>query len=193
MNRNWTYLVPRKHSFFVLFSIVVLAFGAVSAHAQSRPAAYKSGLSLSAGGEASAFQPDFAGGSTPQTSPNRLYGIGTYVDLKITRWAQLEAEARWLRFNEYLGISENTYLIGPIVPIHTYKRRFTPYAKGLVGFGTGTLFTGRATTYAFGGGLDYRLNKRFSLRGDFEYERWRVHPAALQPYGVSVGVTYKIF
>src|ERR1035441_7218873 len=80
----------------------------VSAHAQVVPAATSRTFSLSAGGFGSMFQPDYAGEGVAQTSPNRLYGPGAYVDAHFSRWLQVEAEGRWLRFNTYKGINENT-------------------------------------------------------------------------------------
>jgi opacity protein-like surface antigen len=139
------------------------------------------------------FQPDYAGQGVAQTSPNRLYGIGVYADARFTRWVQAEAEARWLRFNEYQGIGQNSYLIGPRVPIHDFHG-LTPYAKVLVGLGSGTnsWLNGHAFAIAYGGGADYRLTRKFKVRGDFEYEDWHTKPT-LWPYGGSVGVSYTIF
>jgi hypothetical protein len=181
-----------KRFFFTLLCLF-FAVGALFARAQVAPAATSRGMSLSAGGEGSAFQPDYDGKGFAETSPNRLYGIGTYVDMKFTRWVQIEGEARWLHYNEFLGISQTTYQIGPRIPIHTY-RKFTPYGKALWGFGTGsTWLNGHATVLTFGGGVDYRLNRKFTLRAfDFEYQQWRVTPT-LYPYGGSVGLSYKIF
>jgi hypothetical protein len=185
-----------------LFSFV-LGWTSLFAHAQSAPTAYRNGLSINVGGEASLFQPDYAGGLYPATSPNRLYGVGAYVDVKFTRWVQLEAEGRWLHFNETYtcapGVQcqngENNYLIGPRIPIHTFRQRYTPYGKALVGLGSGNnIFAGHTLNIALGGGLDYRLNRRFTLRAiDFEYQDWRVHPESLHPYGGSVGISYRIF
>ena len=46
---------------------------------------------------------------------------------------------------------------------------------------------------AYGGGVDYRLTRRFTIRCfDFEYQQWHVTPT-LCPLGGSVGVSYKIF
>jgi hypothetical protein len=105
---------------------------------------------------------------------------------------QIEGEGRWLRFNEYIGINENTYLIGPRVAPFSFHG-LTPYGKVLVGLSNGSLLTGNAFALAYGGGLDYRLGKRFTLRCvDFEYQRWQVTPT-LSPYGGSVGISYKIF
>jgi hypothetical protein len=174
------------------FFCVVASFAIVSAHAQVVPAAAGRSFSLDAGGLGSMFQPDYAGEGIAQTSPNRLYGAGAYVDAHFTRWVQIEAEGRWLRFNEYLGIDENTYLIGPRVPIVTFHR-VTPYGKFLFGLGTGNFLTGNVFVLSYGGGVDYRLTRRITVRAfDFEYQRWRVNPT-LRPYGGSVGISYKIF
>jgi hypothetical protein len=141
----------------------------------------------------SVFQPDYSAGVVA-TSPNRLYGLGAYVDLRITRWVQIEAEGRWLRFNQYQGNGEDNYLIGPRVPFSIrHFPRLKPYGKVLVGFGKGDFLYGRATDLTFGGGLDYRLNNRFSVRAfDLEYQKWQTKPT-LYPYGVSVGIGYKVF
>lgn len=169
------------------------AAGTLSARAQVVPAAYKKGLSLTAGGFGSVFQPDFTG-SVVGTSSNRLYGVGAYADLKITRWVQIEAEARWLRFNQYKENGEDNYLIGPRVPFSVrHFPHVKPYGKVLVGYGSGNFLFGHANALAFGGGVDYRLNNRFSIRAfDLEYQEWHVNPT-LYPYGASVGMSYKIF
>ena len=97
-----------------------------------------------------------------------------------------------MKFNEYLGIDENTYSIGPRIPITTFHK-VTPYGKVLIGLGTGGFLTGEALVTTFGGGVDYRLSRKFTLRAfDFEYQRWNVTPT-LYPYGGSVGMSYKVF
>jgi hypothetical protein len=169
-------------------------FAALSLRGQVVPSASSGALSLDAGGLGSVAQPDYAAQGVAQTSPNRLYGAGTYVDAHFSRWVNIEGEARWLTFNEYLGINEKTYLIGPRVPIGTFKR-FTPYGKFLVGFGSGSFINGHSFVMAYGGGLDYRLSKRFTIRcADFEYQQWPINSAVtLWPYGGSVGISYKFF
>jgi hypothetical protein len=83
-------------------------------------------------------------------------------------------------------------MIGPKVPIKTFKG-VTPYGKVLFGFGSGSFLNGHTSVLAYGGGVDYRLSKRFTLRAfDFEYQQWFVTPT-LHPYGGSVGIGYKIF
>jgi hypothetical protein len=175
-----------------IFFLLVFAAGALAARAQVVPAATSRSFTLNAGGFGSAFQPDYAGNGIAQTSPNRLYGFGAYVDLRLSRWVGVEAEGRWLHYNQYLGINENTYLIGPRVPIITFHR-WTPYGKALVGIGSGSFLNGRTTALAFGGGVDYRLSRKLTLRAfDIEYQRWSVAPT-LWPYGGSVGLSYRVF
>ena len=187
----------RQIAVFV-FSCLICA--AASLHAQVTPSAFRGQLSLTAGGMGSVFQPDYAGGGVPQSSPQRLFGAGIYVDLKMTRWIQLEGEARWLRGNAFVDITEDNYLIGPRVPIHEFKRLgITPYGKALVGLGRMNFeynqAYGRFTDLALGGGVDLKLTKRISVRPfDFEYQLWpNWINGTLKPYGASAGIAYKIF
>jgi hypothetical protein len=186
---------------------LLLAGGAVSARAQVVPSAYASGFSLSAGGEVSGFQPDYIGTGVPADAAfhGLLAGPGAYVDVKFTRWVQLEGEARWMRLNRPVGgIYEDNYLVGPRLPL--YRLRFwhaTPYAKGLVGYGKLNFEDGngwgRYTAIAIGGGLDVKASRRLTLRlPDFEYQLWPSWTEGagknyiLQPYGLSIGVSYRI-
>jgi hypothetical protein len=138
------------------------------------------------------FQPDYAGNGIANASPNRLFGIGAYVDLKANRWIEIEGEGNWLHFNQYRAINESTYMIGPKVPVIT-RKGLTPYGKFLFGFGSGSFLNGHAPVLAYGGGVDYRLSRHFTLRAvDFEYQQWILTPT-LYPYGGSVGISYKIF
>lgn len=188
---------------FVLFCIV-LAAGAISARAQVLPSAERRKLTITVGGEGSVFQPDYAGNwnfqdlnPIAESSDYPLIGIGAYVDAKFTRWIQIEAEGRWLRFNQVDNIHQDTYLIGPRVPVYQFKNS-TLYGKVLVGYGKmtlGPLGHGTFTDVAFGGGMDVRLTKKISLRAfDFEYQDWpKWANSSLHPYGGSVGIGYRVF
>ncbi|MGA9669425.1 MAG: outer membrane beta-barrel protein [Terracidiphilus sp.] len=190
-----------KRSVVFLFLSGLLVAGGFSASAQVVPAAAGRQFSVTAGGMFSGFQPDYAGGGVPDTAPNRLYGVGTYVDVKFTRWFQIEAEGRWLRLKQFDNINETNYLIGPRLPIQKlHFWRATPYAKVLIGLGDMNFefneATGRFTDIAYGGGLDWKLNRRISVRAiDFEYQQWPkwINNDQLKPYGASVGVAYRIF
>jgi len=173
---------------------LVVVSSAIAASAQVVPAGYRRGLSIHAGGEASAFQPDYDGNFvSAQTSPYRLYGIGAFFDVHLTRWVQIEGEGHWLRFNEYQNIGQDTYLIGPKVPIWEFHR-WTPYGKFLIGWGSGSSWlNGRATTIAYGGGVEYRLTRKLTVRPfDFEEQDWHTTPK-LHPYGASAGISYRVF
>ncbi len=186
---------------------LALAAGATAARSQVVPSAYARGLSISAGGEVSGFQPDYAGHGVPEAAPfsGYLAGMGTYVDVKFTPWVQIEAEGRWMRFNRPDGgIYEDNYLVGPRLPI--YKLHFwraTPYAKALIGYGKLNFEQGngwgRYTALAYGGGLDIKVAKRISMRlPDFEFQQWPNWSEGtpktynLLPYGLSVGVSYRV-
>ena len=188
----------RRFAFVVL--ICALCAGGLAARAQVVASATRGQISLTAGGLGSVFQTDYAGYGVPETSPYRTYGVGAYVDFKLTRWIQLEAEGRWIRFNPYIGITQDNYLLGPRLPIHHFRiLRATPYGKALVGLGNMTFeyndAHGRFTDVALGGGVDMQLTKRISIRAiDFEYQLWpNWVNGTLKPYGASVGVGYKIF
>ena len=187
---------------------LVLAAGAVCAQSQTVPDAFARGLAINAGGEFSGYQPDYIGTGVPAPAGFHGYvaGIGTYVDVKVTPWVQFEGEARWMRLNKPNGgIYEDNYLIGPRLPI--YRAHFwkaTPYGKFLVGYGKLNFEDnngwGRYTDLAFGGGLDIKLTKRFTLRApDFEYQMWpswsegTPKTYTLKPYGLSIGVAYRVF
>lgn len=177
--------------------LCLLCAGALLARAQVVPSAYRQRFTLNVGGMGSVFQPDYAGNGIPQEAPNRLYGWGTYVDLGLRRWVQIEAEGRWLRENRYLNIDEDNYLIGARAPIGTYHR-FKPYGKVLVGYGRMNFqynyAYGRFLDVALGGGTDYELTRRISARVNFEYQLWpNWIDGTLKPYGGDVGIAYKIF
>ena len=170
---------------------IVLAVLPLPACAQVEASAIYHEPKLTAGAFVSIFQPDYAGNGIAQSSPNALLGVGAFVDGRFNRWIGVEAEGRWMNWNEYVGISENSYSIGPKIPIKRIAR-FTPYGKFLVGLGGGSFLNGHTTALTYGGGTDYDLSKHFVLRGDFEFQQWLVTPN-LFPYGGSVGIGYKIF
>jgi hypothetical protein len=185
----------------VALLVSLIGAGAVTAHAQVVPSATRSQVSFTIGGMGSFIQPDYMGGGVPAASPKYLVGIGTYLDLRLSRWVQIEGEARLSRFNQYHNIYQDNYLIGPRIPIHTFGP-VTPYGKVLLGVTNMNFEYNAATclcgTIAYGGGADVKLSKRWSLRAiDFEYQQfpdWLVgQPGQLHPYGFSAGVGYQVF
>jgi len=174
--------------FFAFFFLLLLSQGIV--RAQVAATAFKSPISLTAGGMVSAFHPDYI--------PNKLAGVGAYVDLNLFHGIGIEAEGRWQRIHETYGVSQDNYLIGPRVKVlHIWRAQ--PYVKALAGFSNmnfeDNIAHGRFTTVAFGGGIDINVTRRWSVRAiDAEYQLWPSFLGGhLQPYGASVGIGYRIF
>ena len=173
--------------------MILLFTGAVAASAQAVHTGIGREVSITAGGMASIFQPDFEGdnwtcGSTcylpysqqiwtpyAGASSYKLYGVGAYVDVRLRRWVQFEAEGRWLRWHQFDGVNQDSYLIGPRLPVyHLWKA--TVYGKVLGGYSkmdygyffgnyTEPVGTRKYTDVAFGGGVDLKLTKRLSQIG----------------------------
>jgi hypothetical protein len=189
---------------FILF--VFLMAGERSGSAQAVEAMDGRGFYINAGAMASGFMPgdyDHPVGATPEVKVYQpVIGPGVYVDLHFAHWVQIEAEGRWMLWDGYGGETQDNYLIGPRVPIHRLGRRGQIYGKALIGlakmnFSNIDLYThGSFTALAFGGTLDYKLTRKLTLRAvDFEYQYWPVwvENKSLQPYGVSVGMAYRVF
>src|ERR1700760_3923434 len=182
----------------VLLPLIFLTVAAF-AHAQASESATTRQLTITAGALGSGFNPNDSNQSAYLGQSNYLIGLGTYVDVHFTHWVQLEGEARWLRFNEYAGEHQDNYLLGPKIPIHRFGRADV-YGKVMIGFGKMTFpynyGYGTFTALAYGGGVDYKLSKKLTLRPiDFEFQQWPVWlgNSALYPYGFSVGVGYRVF
>jgi hypothetical protein len=190
-----------KRSILALLCLAFSSVALVSAHGQVVPSATERAFSVRAGALVSAFQPDYTNEGAAITGPQRLYGVAGYVDARFTRWIQPEFEVRFLRFNEFDNVDENTYSIGDRVPIITFHK-FTPYGKVLVGLGNASWLNGTAFVLTYGGGVDYRLNRKFTIRcADFEFQQWPVTSTGplgstsftIRPYGLSAGLSYRIF
>lgn len=191
---------------FLFFSSILLFISVISASAQVIHSATARQVSITAGGMASAFQPDFAENWQPptfiyplaQTGPQPLIGVGAYVDVRLRRWVQFEGEARWMRWNQYEGIYQDNYLVGPKLPVYHFWKA-TVYGKALGGYSKMSFDNfgnhGKFTDIAFGGGVDIKMTRKISIRAaDFEYQYYPYWGnTTLSPYGVSMGVGYKIF
>jgi hypothetical protein len=188
-----------RHSPFVLLLLSLLCFApGTTAGAQAAESATARRFNITAGGMGSAFSR--GGGQHPVygTSANFLAGPGTYVDFHFTHWIQVEGEARWLRFHSAAGEHQDNYLIGPKVPVFQFGRAQV-YGKAMVGLGRMTFPNrygyGTFTALAFGGGVEYKLSRKITARGDFEFQDWPnfLPGESMRPYGVTLGVAYRVF
>jgi opacity protein-like surface antigen len=163
---------------------------ALSARGQALSTAGGPGSYLSVGGGVSAFQEDYG---------QQVIGGGVaWVDANITWRYGLEGEARWLNYHTDEQVTEANYLGGIRVQLWKPGSRFQPYGKFLAGIGhinfPFNYATGNYLAMAPGAGLDIHLTDRWSVRAaDFEYQLWpQFTYGQLKPYGVSVGLRYRI-
>jgi hypothetical protein len=160
------------------------------AGAQAIPTATGPGSFLSVGVAASGFQQDYG--------QHYIGGETVYVDANLYRDIGIEGEARLLNAHTSEDVKQSTYLVGPRLSLHVFG--LNPYIKVLAGRGSMVFpfhyATGSYFTYAYGGGIDWRVREsRLVVRAvDFEYQTWpQFSYGTLHPYGISVGVSYDVF
>lgn len=179
--------------------------------AQSPPAAVGGEASLWAGGEFTSFNPDFGCASNlPFRCSHQVMGPTAFFDFNVqSRWGA-EGEARWLNWHGLGNEQITNYLLGGRYRIAQFGRA-SGWAKMLLGGGwiqtpdypqAGSL-KGSYFAYVPGFTGQYRLTRRISLRGDYEYQFWpsfaggvdssgQSHNNGLTPNGFSVGIAYRI-
>jgi hypothetical protein len=175
----------------LLFSFL---FSSIAAVAQVAPSANGGYAALWVGGEYSSYNPDYG--------PRRIEGAGAYVDFNLTRKIGAVGEARWMDWGGIGGQNERDYLAGGKYRFYQWHK-FSLNGKVLAG-GVWITFpngVGSGSYFAFapGGFVDYRVSRRFSIRGDYEYQFIRSAPNipfepnnGMTPDGFSVGVAYRI-
>jgi opacity protein-like surface antigen len=170
----------------------------VGAGAQVVPSAYRETRSLWVGAEGSDVSASF-----PYQSGQRLEGVGVFADFNLNGRVGIEGDARFLHFGGFEGTTESSYLAGPRVFLFEW-RRLRPYGKFLVGDGKihypFAIGDGSYLALAPGGGVEYRLSHRWTVRGEYEYQMWHDSPGfanepdhELTPNGFHVGVAYRVF
>jgi opacity protein-like surface antigen len=173
-------------------------FAATGAYGQIVPSAEGDGQSLWVGAEYANLQAGFPNGSNL-----RLSGVGVFGNFNWNHTYGMEAHARFLNFNSWNGETEQDYLAGPRYTfLHRNKLRpFAAFNVGLVkiqypfSMGTGTSFA-----MAPGGGVEYRLSHKWSIRGNYEYQILLNSPDftnepkfGIKPNGGLVGISYRLW
>lgn len=176
-----------KRQIFIGCVACVLSLATWS-HAQAVPTASRTG-SLQIGGAVTLISSDYA--------PRYYKGLSIYGDLDLFHNIGIEGDIHYSIITPD-DTSENSYLLGPRYSWH--HKRFTPYAKALVGFGRFGFQQGFypvASTftygeYAVGGGLDYQVSRHINIRPfDVEFQKWpNFHPNGLSPIVYNFGVAY---
>ncbi|MBV8630672.1 MAG: outer membrane beta-barrel protein [Silvibacterium sp.] len=177
--------------------VIGLLFGSAAAFAQVAPSVRGGGSSLWVGGEFGSFNSDY-------DAITRIIGPGVTVDYNITPKIGLIGEARWLHWNGTDSQTQSDYLAGAKYTFHYKRFSFGPkFLAGGVWIKFPVVATGGSTgsyfAYAPGGFGEYRVSRRFSVRGGYEYQ---VLPSApglagqpshgLTPHGFTVGVNYRL-
>lgn len=171
-------------------AVLAACFAAAgTARAQVVPSATSGEFKLSAGAMGS--------GEYLQYGEQKLVGATAFVDADVKRGFGIEAEGRWLEWNQVNNVHVETYSAG--LRYHINFHRFQPYAKGLIGFSDFNFpfnyAHGRYLTVTAGGGVEYRLTRRFRLRvADVEWQDWpQFTYGSMNSVGVSSGIRVGIF
>jgi hypothetical protein len=177
------------HPAFTAMALTLWLGAAGMAHGQVIPSGDAGRLVVSAGAAGSGYY--------LQYGARTMAGITGFVDIDSRSHFGVEAEGRWLEWNQTNSVHAETYSIGP-----RYHRNFgklQPYAKGMVGLGDFTfaynLANGRYLTVAAGGGVDYHLTDKIYIRAaDFEYQFWPQFTFGnMTSLGVSSGIRVRVF
>jgi hypothetical protein len=180
-------LLSRRSLIVCLIMGVLSLLTGANGFAQSRESATAGRTFVSVGGGASDYYLQYGG--------EKVVGLTGFLDADSVRRMGIEAEGRWLDLHQTHNIHAETYLAGP--RYHFDVGRFQPYVKGLAGIGKFNFpynyAKGRYFVIAGGGGLDYRINPRLSVRGDFEYQYWPQFTfGPMSSGGASISLRYLV-
>lgn len=174
-------------AFAVLF---LLSWGlSPAAWSQSRESANETRPSLWAGGGLSGY--------TVQYGERKMWGATAFVDADSAYHIGIEGEAHWLEYHQTANVHLETYMIGP--RYHVTVGKFQPFVKGTIGFGNFNFpynyAFGRYLVIGAGGGVDYTLSHRWSVRlADVQYQDWPQFTfGAMNNIGISSGIRYRVF
>ena len=177
--------------------IILAILLCAAASGQSVPDGLKDNPSLWVGLDYSNMHAGF-----PHGSNLRLSGMGGVASFSWTHQLLIEGQVQHLNWNSWYGETEQDYLAGPR---YTFLKgdRLRPFARLEIGLvhihypfriGTGNMF---AVVPA--GGIEYRLNRKWSVRASYEYQILPVSPNftnepkfGIRPNGASVGFTYRV-
>jgi opacity protein-like surface antigen len=175
----------------LVFSLVLVLPSGL--HAQATAAATRGGIAQAGVAYTYSNEDEYQG--------KHLQGMTLYGTFDLNNHIGIEGNVHLASlFKSYFDYKENSYDAGLRWAQH--YRKFTPYAKALVGFGHATAprpdqIVGGSTPgvyflFGLGGGLDYSISNKINARADFEYQRWpNFPPHGLTPPLFSVGAAYR--
>jgi opacity protein-like surface antigen len=182
--------------------VLLLGITTIQAYSQTVPEARRGNIPLSIGGGITDYSLDWGYG-------RRMLGITAWADWHFTsrsrflRGVGLEAEATDLNWNRPSSLPKMRHDTAQGGGTYTWQhfRNFSPYAKMLVGIGSidfpappgyPSYTHDTFTIFSPGGGIEYGILNRVSVRGDYEYQFWRqtFGPHDLNPNGFTIGASY---
>lgn len=170
--------------------LILLCLGwSPSARGQTREEADFARPSFWAGGEISGYRIEYG--------DRKMWGGSAWVDADPSSHIGIEAEGRWLEFHQTANVHLETFMIGP--RCHRDLGKFQPFVKGTVGFGNFNFpynyASGRYLAIGAGGGVDFRLKRRWSMRlAEVQYQEWPNFTfGSMNSIGVSSGVRFRVF
>jgi len=181
---------PKSMGAVLLFAGLFVSAGQADAQAmstESGPGSY-----VAAGGTVSLYEVGYG--------QRELAGVSAYVDTNLTTRYGIESEARWLVLHQAADVHATTWLAGPRVSIDALAfHGFSPYVKVLAGVADFNYpynyATGKYFVVSPGVGVDYRISQRMRIRLiDVEYQTWpQFSFGTMNSYGVSIGLSYRVF
>ena len=173
-----------------LASLIFVSSASIALHAQASATAERLST-VQVGAGLTFIRPDY--------NPAIIKGYSIYGNYDFFSHIGIEGDVHIGNVITPNDIGETTFLLGPRFTFT--KRRFHPYAKGLLGVGIFTFepvysysksSSSTHKLYALGGGLDYSAKRRLNIRAiDFEYQSWPGFTAnGLTPIVITVGAAY---
>ncbi len=182
---------------------VLLAGSAHSLFPQVAPAAEQGRIPLVIGAGFSRYNLDYGGGRS-------MIGPSLWIDWNFLRLPSLlsglgiEVEGHAIDYDHPGGlqIMRQDSAEGGAIYTWRHDRNLHVYAKYLIGRGSidfphlpgETTYTHETLTVLSPGfGIEYRADRNFWIRGDYEYQFWRDYNDShdLTPHGYTIGVSYE--
>lgn len=133
--------------------------------------------------------------ANPDYSPSKFQGLALSGTADLLQNLGVEAKFHYIKGPASDSISEKTYEIG--LRARTHVGPVVPFLDILTGIGSFTYQkspqNGSYGMFAGGGGIECSLNRRFLIRGEYEYQKWtHFPPRGLQPNLATVSLAYRL-
>jgi hypothetical protein len=135
---------------------------------------------------------------SPDWGPTRNLGYTVGLDYThfVRTFLQPSLEIRYTGANGDT-VSEHSFTGG--LKLQATIRGIHPYATLLAGQGgitfthpSGNYLSDSSIIYSLGGGAEFSLRSRWTVRLDFTHQHWNLDPGTLTPAALGVGVAYRL-